>query len=366
MTATLARRRPAHQRRRPVQPRGARGPAAHARGPARRRPPRAPDEVRPLRDGPLRAGARGARRLAAVPVRGRRRAVELQEGEAVAAAQPAAGGRPAPARRPAAGAAEGAQPPVAAEAAGRLARRRRGAGRRGAGRRAWSSTASGAWRTRSRCGCSRTPSASARTAGRTCCPTGTTPSTRSGRPTTWSPRARPAWRSCRPGSPPSAGAEALAPEGFGADIWAASDRGDITPEQAPLIVRSLLTAGVDTTVHGISAVLYAFATNPDQWQRLRAEPGAGPGRVRRGGALGVAGADVLPHRDHRRPGGRPRRARGTQDPDVPGVGQPGPAALGEPGRASTSPATRRGTSASAWASTSASASTSPGWRRRRC
>jgi cytochrome P450 len=67
--------------------------------------------------------------------------------------------------------------------------------------------------------------------------------------------------------------DALAPEGFGADIWAASDRGDITPEQAPLAVRSLLTAGVDTTVHGISAVLYAFATNPDQWQRLRAEPG---------------------------------------------------------------------------------------------
>jgi cytochrome P450 len=67
--------------------------------------------------------------------------------------------------------------------------------------------------------------------------------------------------------------DALAPEGFGADIWAASDRGDITPEQAPLIVRSLLTAGVDTTVHGIAAVLYAFATNPGQWQRLRAEPG---------------------------------------------------------------------------------------------
>src|SRR3954471_24194021 len=66
--------------------------------------------------------------------------------------------------------------------------------------------------------------------------------------------------------------DVLAREGFGADIWAASDRGDITPEQAPLVVRSLLTAGVDTTVHGLSAVLYAFATNPDQWQRLRAQP----------------------------------------------------------------------------------------------
>ena len=67
--------------------------------------------------------------------------------------------------------------------------------------------------------------------------------------------------------------EVLADDGFGAQIWAAADRGDITPAQAPLIVRSLLTAGVDTTVHGLSAVLHAFATHPDQWQRLRAEPG---------------------------------------------------------------------------------------------
>ncbi|WP_432534389.1 cytochrome P450 [Kineococcus arenarius] len=66
--------------------------------------------------------------------------------------------------------------------------------------------------------------------------------------------------------------EVLAPEGFGAQIWAASDTGDISPQQAPLIVRSLLTAGVDTTVHGIGAVLYAFASNPEQYERVRAEP----------------------------------------------------------------------------------------------
>jgi cytochrome P450 len=67
--------------------------------------------------------------------------------------------------------------------------------------------------------------------------------------------------------------DVLAPSGFGADIWAASDRGDITPEQAPLIVRSLLTAGVDTTVHALSAVLHALATHPQQWRRLRENPG---------------------------------------------------------------------------------------------
>ena len=66
--------------------------------------------------------------------------------------------------------------------------------------------------------------------------------------------------------------DVLTGTGFGADIWAAADRGDITPEQAPLIVRSLLTAGVDTTVHGISAVLYGFATHPEEWARLRAQP----------------------------------------------------------------------------------------------
>jgi 4-methoxybenzoate monooxygenase (O-demethylating) len=63
--------------------------------------------------------------------------------------------------------------------------------------------------------------------------------------------------------------QALAPEGFGAAIWAAADRGEITGRQAPLVVRSLLTAGVDTTVHGLGAVLYAFAVHPDQWRRLR-------------------------------------------------------------------------------------------------
>ncbi|HZZ45786.1 MAG TPA: cytochrome P450 [Pseudonocardia sp.] len=66
--------------------------------------------------------------------------------------------------------------------------------------------------------------------------------------------------------------EVLREGGFGAQIWAAADRGELTPEQAPLVVRSLLSAGVDTTVHGLAAVLHALATHPDQWRRLRDEP----------------------------------------------------------------------------------------------
>lgn len=66
--------------------------------------------------------------------------------------------------------------------------------------------------------------------------------------------------------------DVLTDDGFGATIWAASDRGDITAEQAPLVVHSLLTAGVDTTVHGIGALLACLAVNPGAWARLRAEP----------------------------------------------------------------------------------------------
>jgi hypothetical protein len=47
--------------------------------------------------------------------------------------------------------------------------------------------------------------------------------------------------------------DVLAGTGFGADIWAAADRGEITDDQASLVVRALLLAGVDTTVNGIGA-----------------------------------------------------------------------------------------------------------------
>jgi cytochrome P450 len=67
--------------------------------------------------------------------------------------------------------------------------------------------------------------------------------------------------------------DALAGDGIGADIFAAADRGELTDEQAPQLVRSLFAAGVNTTVHSLAAVLHALATHPDQWARLRAEPG---------------------------------------------------------------------------------------------
>jgi cytochrome P450 len=66
--------------------------------------------------------------------------------------------------------------------------------------------------------------------------------------------------------------ENLAPEGFGGCIHARVDSGDITSDEAPLLVRSLLSAGIDTTVNGIGAAVYCLARFPEQLARLRQDP----------------------------------------------------------------------------------------------
>ncbi len=66
--------------------------------------------------------------------------------------------------------------------------------------------------------------------------------------------------------------ERLNPDGFGAAIYAASDTGEITAEEAGLLVRSLLSAGVDTTVTVIGSALWCLANNPAQFRRLRDDP----------------------------------------------------------------------------------------------
>ena len=66
--------------------------------------------------------------------------------------------------------------------------------------------------------------------------------------------------------------EALSPDGIGAAIHAHADVGNIEPWEATLLVRSLLSAGVDTTIDSIGLCLRALAEHPEQWARLRADP----------------------------------------------------------------------------------------------
>jgi cytochrome P450 len=65
---------------------------------------------------------------------------------------------------------------------------------------------------------------------------------------------------------------ALNPTGFGAAIHAAADTGEVTEAEAEILTRSLLTAGVDTTVNGLGAAIDCLARFPAEFQRLRADP----------------------------------------------------------------------------------------------
>jgi len=67
-------------------------------------------------------------------------------------------------------------------------------------------------------------------------------------------------------------AEHLAPGGMGAHLHAYAAEDGLTPDQSALLMRSLLSAGLDTTVHAIGNALWCLAANPDQYALLRADP----------------------------------------------------------------------------------------------
>ncbi len=66
--------------------------------------------------------------------------------------------------------------------------------------------------------------------------------------------------------------DALAPGGLGAQIYAAADAGKVSEDEAALMVRSFLSAGLDTTVHALGNAIHCCACNPDQWRLLREDP----------------------------------------------------------------------------------------------
>jgi 4-methoxybenzoate monooxygenase (O-demethylating) len=66
--------------------------------------------------------------------------------------------------------------------------------------------------------------------------------------------------------------EALTDGGIGAMIHAGANAGEVTRQEAELLVRSLLSAGFDTTVHGLGAAIRQLALNPGEFAALRADP----------------------------------------------------------------------------------------------
>lgn len=65
--------------------------------------------------------------------------------------------------------------------------------------------------------------------------------------------------------------EQLRPGGFGDQIYQAADNGEISQDEAPLLVRSFLSAGVDTTINGLGNALLCLARHPAEYEKLRAD-----------------------------------------------------------------------------------------------
>ena len=66
--------------------------------------------------------------------------------------------------------------------------------------------------------------------------------------------------------------DALTGPGLGELIYQAVDDGEIAADEARLLVRSLLSAGIDTTVAVLGAAMKYFAENPAQWDIVRNDP----------------------------------------------------------------------------------------------
>ncbi len=63
------------------------------------------------------------------------------------------------------------------------------------------------------------------------------------------------------------------PEGsFAARIRRAAEDGDIEPDRCPMLMIDYLAPSLDTTISALGNAVWLFATHPEQWALLRAEP----------------------------------------------------------------------------------------------
>lgn len=66
--------------------------------------------------------------------------------------------------------------------------------------------------------------------------------------------------------------ENLSPTGLGAQIWAHADAGTITTDQAALLVRAMLSAGLDTTILSLGLTLAELLEHPQAWAEVHQNP----------------------------------------------------------------------------------------------
>jgi cytochrome P450 len=73
-----------------------------------------------------------------------------------------------------------------------------------------------------------------------------------------------AFNDCVPGK--------LKPDGWAQRIWDAAERGEIRPDQCPVMMNDYMGPSLDTTIFATQSAVRLFAENPDQWAILRENP----------------------------------------------------------------------------------------------
>lgn len=73
--------------------------------------------------------------------------------------------------------------------------------------------------------------------------------------------------------------ERLLPGSMGAAVYQAAEAGVINEEDCLPLLSAYLTAGMDTTVNALSAMILLLGEHPDQWRELRDSPALAPSAV---------------------------------------------------------------------------------------
>ena len=74
----------------------------------------------------------------------------------------------------------------------------------------------------------------------------------------------------------------LRPGSWAARLFEAADEGPIEPGDVAGMLIDYIAPSLDTTILGTGHLLFQLGRHPEQWARVRADPGAGSARDRRG------------------------------------------------------------------------------------
>jgi cytochrome P450 len=71
----------------------------------------------------------------------------------------------------------------------------------------------------------------------------------------------------------------LAPDGWAARLFAAADAGQLDPEDVPGLLIDYIAPSLDTTILATGHLLFLLGSHPEQWERVRKQPGLAPAVV---------------------------------------------------------------------------------------